>query len=105
MKHLLTSFLLFAATAAISQVVAENDDAFIISGTGFNGRVNAMVIQSDEKIVVGGDFTSYNGTTRNYIARLNADGTLDDTFDAGTTLNSSVLALAIDADGNIVCGG
>jgi uncharacterized delta-60 repeat protein len=95
--------------------VAENDFGYNIGGTGFNGAVNASALQADGKLVVGGAFTSFNGmvnstgpvvtTTRNYIARLNTDGTLDNTFNAGTTLNGSVSSIAIEAAGNILVAG
>src|SRR3982074_3382637 len=47
-----------------------------------NGLVRVVVVQPDGKILIGGDFTtlSPNGgaaVTRNRIARLNPDGTLD----------------------------
>jgi uncharacterized delta-60 repeat protein len=74
-------------------------------GTGFGGSVSALAIQSDGKIVVGGGFTTYQGTTRNRIARLNTDGSYDTTFDIGTGFNGSVFALAIQSDGKIVVGG
>jgi len=74
-------------------------------GTGFNATVNALAIQSDGKIVVGGPFTTYQGTTRNRIARLNTNGSYDTTFDIGTGFGSSVFALAIQSDGKIVVGG
>src|SRR2546425_9830008 len=50
-----------------------------------NGAVNVVVVQADGKILLGGDFTTLapNGgatVTRNFIARLNADGTLDAAF-------------------------
>lgn len=51
-------------------------------GTGFNGDVYAIKIQSDGKILVGGEFTSYNDDPVNLIARLNPDGTLDGTFNS-----------------------
>jgi len=35
------------------------------------------VVQADGKILVGGDFTTLGGQTRNRIGRLNTDGTLD----------------------------
>ena len=44
---------------------------------------------------MGGNFTSYNGEPRNYLARLNADGSLDATFDPGTALNGPVNAIAL----------
>ena len=50
-----------------------------------NGNVLVVVVQPDGKILLGGDFTtlSPNGgvaVTRNRIARLNPDGTLDTAF-------------------------
>ncbi len=61
------------------------------------------MVQTDGKIVVGGAFTSLGGSTRNRIARLNANGTLDTTFNPGA--NSNVQVLALQADGRIVVGG
>jgi len=57
-------------------------------GTGLNDIVHTSSIQSDGKIIIGGYFTSYNGTARTRIARINADGTLDATFNPGTGANS-----------------
>ena len=50
-----------------------------------NGTIRVVVVQPDGKILIGGDFTtlSPNGgaaVTRNHIARLNPDGTLDTAF-------------------------
>jgi hypothetical protein len=39
--------------------------------------VDAIAIQSDGKILIGGDFWFVNGTARGGIARLNGDGTLE----------------------------
>jgi len=74
-------------------------------GDGFDGPVWGIVQQPDGKWLVAGDFNNYNGTPRNYITRLNADGTLDLSFDAGTNLNGPVLALALQPDGQVVIGG
>ncbi len=74
------------------------------AGTGFNGNVYALVRQADGKMVVGGAFTSFNGTARNRIARLNADGSLDNTFDPGTGFNNDVYSLALDGT-DIYAGG
>src|SRR5204863_7088550 len=51
-----------------------------------NGTINAVVVQPDGKILIGGAFTtvSPNGgasVTRNHTARLNPDGSLDSAFD------------------------
>ena len=74
-------------------------------GLGFNGTVNTLALQPDGRILVGGDFTSYNGTPRNYLARLNPDGSLDTTFNPGTALDAQVLALTLQAGGQVVVGG
>ena len=80
------------------------DDTFDY-GTGFNGEVNAVAIQSDGKILCGGNFTQYKGTSRNRLVRLNTDGSLDTTFSIGTGFSSTVWGITIQSDGKIlVCG-
>ncbi|MCA3067815.1 MAG: delta-60 repeat domain-containing protein, partial [Rhodocyclaceae bacterium] len=74
-------------------------------GTGANSEVYSLALQPDGKVLIGGSFTTYNGTSRNYIARLNADGTLDNTFNPGTGANSRVRTLALQPDGKVIIGG
>jgi hypothetical protein len=64
-----------------------------------NGQVSAMVLQANGQIVIGGKFSSVNNTTRNRIARLNADGTLDAAFDPnlGGGLTPEVTSLALQS--------
>jgi len=80
-------------------------DTSFNTGTGFGGSVSAIVLQPDGKILVGGNFTSYNGTTQNRITRLNSDGTLDTSFNIGTGFNSGVVSIALQPDGKILMGG
>jgi uncharacterized delta-60 repeat protein len=73
-----------------------------------NFGVNVVLVQPDGKILIGGEFTtvSPNGgtaVTRNRIARLNRDGTLDTAFNPDA--NGTVLAIALQADGKILVGG
>ena len=78
------------------------------TGSGFNGaEVYSVVVQSDGKIVVGGDFTTLKGQTTNRIARLNVDGTPDTAFttSTGTGFDTTVTSVAVQADGKIVVGG
>ena len=75
-------------------------------GSGFDRQVHSIVVQPDGKIIVGGEFTSYNGTPCNYIARLNADGTFDEGFASSTAFYSgAVKAIIIQSDEKIVVGG
>ena len=80
------------------------DTSFVI-GTGFDGVVNTSPIQSDGKIVLGGQFTTYQGTTRNGIARLNTDGSYDTSFIIGTGFNGAIFSSLIQSDGKIIVSG
>ena len=88
------------------------DPSFDI-GSGFNGDVRAVLLLDNGKIVVGGDFTSYNGTDSSRIIRLNADGSVDTSFDIWSGFNNAdngsdpayVATLALSASGKILVGG
>jgi uncharacterized delta-60 repeat protein len=74
-------------------------------GTGFNSLIWIIKLQSDGKILVGGQFTTFTGSSQNYLIRLNSDGSKDTTFDIGTGFNSIVRSIAIQTDGKILVGG
>lgn len=81
-------------------------DSTFNAGTGFGGgEVFDIAIQPDGKIVATGSFTEFNGTNVNRIARLNADGSLDTTFNPNTGANDTINALAIQQDGKIIIVG
>jgi uncharacterized delta-60 repeat protein len=80
-------------------------DATFTPGTGFNTTTYDPSIQPDGKIIVGGNFATFNGVARSRIARLNTDGTLDATFDVGTGANDFVYTTAVQTDGKILIGG
>ena len=73
----------------------------LVSGT--NGEVRALAVQSDGKIIIGGDFTTVAGVSRNYIARLNSDGSLDESFNPNA--NGAIYSLFPHGTGVIVGGG
>ncbi|ACU07778.1 hypothetical protein FIC_01330 [Flavobacteriaceae bacterium 3519-10] len=60
------------------------DSGFNNGGSGFDNTVKTVALQPDGKLLVGGTFTTYNGTPVNNIVRLNADGSLDSTFSSLT---------------------
>jgi len=70
-----------------------------------NQRVFAVVVQPDGKILVGGSFDRIAGAQMRCIARLNSDGAIDTTFNPGLGADSSVQAVALQADGKILIGG
>jgi uncharacterized delta-60 repeat protein len=74
-------------------------------GSGADAEITAAVLQPDGRIIVGGRFTSFNGFTHNRVCRLNADGSVDQSFGLGAGINNSVFALALQSDGRILVGG
>lgn len=94
---------------AINRIARINTDGSLDNsfnpGTGVDFLVRTTSIQSDGKIIIGGLFTSYNGTTRNRIARINADGSLDTSFNPGTGANNYVYTTSIQSDEKIIVGG
>jgi uncharacterized delta-60 repeat protein len=76
--------------------------------------VTAIAVQPDGRIVIGGEFESVAGVPRGKVARLNADGTLDASFQNGmsglatafgTDLGAWASSLALMADGRVLVGG
>ncbi|TAL03355.1 MAG: hypothetical protein EPO07_06315, partial [Verrucomicrobia bacterium] len=62
-------------------------------------------LDASGRILLGGDFTSVNGTNRNRLARLNSDGSLDTGFDPRTGANGPVWTVGVQSDGKILVGG
>ncbi len=78
-------------------------DSFDPNASSF---VNSIAVQTDGKILVGGDFngaSSIGGQTRNRIARLDATTGAADSFDPNA--NGTVYSIAIQADGKILAAG
>lgn len=81
--------------------------------TNYNPQANypiqSVVIQSDDKAVIGGRFTAFlppnatDAVERHYLARVNTDSQIDSSFDPHP--NSWVLSLALQTDGSILAGG
>jgi len=80
------------------------DNAFD-PGAGFNDGVYAIALQPDGKILVGGGFSVFNGTPIKSLARLNANGTLDNSFGSSVDAGGSVYGIALQPDGKAIIGG
>ena len=93
-------FGIVTSAVAVLSVNLASPDSF---NPGANSAVYSVTVQADGKILVAGDFTTLGGQTRNYLGRLNADGTLDSTFNPGAS--STVNSLAVQPDGKILVGG
>lgn len=80
------------------------DSSFNI-GTGANDIVRSIVIQTDGKIIVAGDFTFFNGQIAKYIIRLNSDGSIDNSFIPLSGPNNKITSSTILQNGKIIIQG
>ena len=65
------------------------DDTFNPGG-GANNPIRDMLVQPDGRTVIVGDFSSFNGIARKGVARINSEGTLDESFDPGNGMVGSL---------------
>lgn len=88
-----------------------SDTSFNIGGSGFFHDLSSyvlirkIVIQPDGKIIIAGIFTTYNTVNINNILRLNTDGSLDTTFNSGTSFNGLTYSIALQSDNKIIAVG
>jgi uncharacterized delta-60 repeat protein len=76
-----------------------------ITANSYGGDVKTIVALSNGQILIGGHFSAYNGTSAGCVARLNANGTLDPTFNVGIGADVAVYTLAVQANGQVLAGG
>ncbi len=75
-------------------------------GLGCNNNVQALALDSQLRILVGGSFSRASGVTRNGLTRLNSDGSVDPSINFGFGANGYVDAIAVQTNDEIdVAGG
>lgn len=84
---------------------AQLDNTFNAGGAGANSYINCVAMQTDGKILIGGNFVQYNGIAVNRILRLNANGSIDNTFSVGSGASDEVFCITVQPDGKILIGG
>jgi len=79
-------------------------DADFAIGSGFNGRVTKVAPATDGSatVYVAGNFSEYNGNPVGQTIRLNANGSVDGSFNPSIT--STSIALATDGSDDIYVG-
>lgn len=92
-------------------------DGSLVPYNGFDRSVTVVKTLPNGKLLVGGNFSAFNGKSVNGIVRLLADGTIDPSFEVGTAtpfpnaLNTTdyedpnVYDIEIQTDGKILVGG
>lgn len=104
-------FMMLSMTVSSWSQIGSLDTAFD-PDEGPDFYVNTTLPLSNGKILIAGAFSEYNAVSRKGIARINADGTLDASFDPGTGIPvvSGMTTIAINhmvlqSDGKILIGG
>ena len=80
-------------------------DSTFSPNIGMYGQASALAVQQDNKTIVAGTFSRANVVSRTNLARFNADGTTDVTFDTGTGFNNVPSKIVVQADGKILVAG
>ncbi len=95
-----------AAGLGVNSPKSGSLDFSFAGGSVVDGTIQSVAVQSDGKVLIGGGFSTVNGTSRNFIARLNSDGTLDTGFGNGLAgADSTVNSVAVQSDGKVLIGG
>lgn len=99
-------------TSTESCEINKNINAFITCfdyTIGTDSNVRVMVLDNDNKCVIGGDFTTYSGITYNNIVKTNTKNIIENNFNIGSGIESNglhhVKDILVDDDNNyIICG-
>jgi uncharacterized delta-60 repeat protein len=99
---------LFAGLVALLMAAQVGSSAGILDtsfnpGSGANGLVEQVLPLADGRILICGNFTAFNGANKAYIARLNSNGSVDNTFTGQASY--WVRHMSVQPDGKIVIGG
>jgi uncharacterized delta-60 repeat protein len=82
-----------------------SQDASFDPGSGANGIVEQVALAADGKILIRGNFSTYNGTARTVLARLDPNGSLDQSFNPGSIQSGTMRTFLPCPDGRIVVAG
>lgn len=76
------------------------------SGNGANSFVLSLDVYADDRVLIGGAFTSFDGTIRNRVARIGTSGSVDMGFLMSSTgANDTVFSVMLDAAERVVMTG
>ena len=107
MKTIITLLAVVLLACRAHSAVGDLDPAFDPNVGGSSAVVYCTAVQTDGKIIIGGDFSTVGGVVRNNLARVNPDGTLDTSFysDLPQGADSAVQCVAVMGDGTIIAAG
>jgi len=82
------------------------DDTFksFVKSSRIAGVIDGLILQPDGKVVIAGYFEKLNGTLTG-VARLNSDGSFDESFDQSTGADHEIMSIAYDSSGKVLISG
>lgn len=104
MKLNIYIFLFLLICQSLLAQIGTLDTTFDV-GSGPYPDVNTIAIQPDGKIIIGGSFISYDGVNINRLARLNSDGSIDNSFNIGLGPSGVVYKIKVLPNGKIFVAG
>jgi uncharacterized delta-60 repeat protein len=109
-RIIIGGFICFIGNTQVNGLARLNPDGSLATALGewITSSVNLRSIakQTDGKIIIGGEFSLTGSAVTRNLARLNADGTLDGTFNtSGTNFSSTVNSVAVQPDGKVLAAG
>ncbi len=82
------------------------DPTFNPNGSGPGNAVEDMILMPDGRILIAGNFLTYNGSSAYFIARLLPDGTRDASFNVPpNSINGAVWAIELHDAHRVIAGG
>lgn len=73
--------------------------------SGYSGRGKSVAVLTDGRILVGGNFSTYNGIAATRFVCLNTDGSINTGFNVGGGFNGTPEKILIQPDGKVLIGG
>ena len=117
-KQVLTGYFTSIGSINVTNIARLNPDGSVDAGfvwpTSLPADVSRATVLTDGKLFVSGGFTNIGGLPKNGVARLNADGSVDTSFDAGIGIEPGANSYDANAifytafeqpDGKILVGG
>src|SRR5687768_6657101 len=98
-------FLNLAIIVLPSHAAPGDVDPSFDPGSGIDGSVSSIAVQPDGKLVITGSFRTVEGLVRPGLARLNADGSGDATFNPGPAANDVFGHASLQPDGKVLVTG
>ena len=95
----------FGTGGYVTSDIYANDGNDITFGTGFNDTVYAIAVDGQNRLYVGGEFTTYQGVSSGRIVRLNSDGSRDYTFNSAIGFNNTVTSIVVNSINEPIIAG